>query len=116
MNRRYPPFAQQTKFSKWNPNHLFILAGSKSWECTKALNESGHCGAVVCYPEQHAPNSFRWPVSGLDVTVKSTDTSEDTLEELSYELLRAGANLVVVIHGTSADIAVYRQKEIADAA
>lgn len=116
MNRCYPPFAKKTGFSRWNPNHLFVLAGSGSWSRARALNYSGQCGAVVCCPDDQPASSFRWPVSGLDVTVRSTDTSEDALEDLAYELLKADANLVIVIHGSKADIAVYRQKEIADAA
>ena len=116
MSRKYPPFARQTKLSRWNPNHVFVVTGIGSWKRAKTLNKSGQCGAVVCCPDDQPASSFRWPVSGLDVTVRSTDTSEDALEDLAYELLKADANLVIVIHGSKADIAVYRQKEIADAA
>lgn len=116
MSRKYPPFARQTKLSRWNPNHVFVVTGIGSWKRAKTLNKSGQCGAVIGYSGEHSPDTYRWPVSGMDVTIKDSGTSKDVLEALAHELLKAGANLVAVIYGTNADIAVYRQKEIADAA
>ena len=114
--RRYPPFSRMASPSKWQPNHVFVMAGPKSFEQAQSLYRSGQCQPAIPIPENITPSLYKWPVSGMDVTVKNLGTSIDFAETLVYELLKAGARLVVHIDTDSGYVSIHRPEDLTDAA
>ena len=114
--RRYPPFARKVKPGRWQPNHVFIIAGPGAFGYAKSLYDSGQCQPALPCPENISPELYRWPVSGMDVTVKNLGSSDEDTERLVYELLKAGANLVVNADDLTGAITVYRQEGLQNAA
>lgn len=114
-NRRYPPFARMAGPSKWQPNHVFVIAGPKSFEKAQSFYRSGRCQPAIPVPENVTPSLYKWPVKGMDVTVKNLGSSMDFAVALVYELLRAGARLVVHVDAESGQISVHRPEEVPNA-
>ena len=114
--RRFPPHARQAKLSKWQPNHVFIITGPGAFDYAKSLNDSGQCQPAIPCPENFSPELYQWPVNGMDVTVKNLGTSDGITESLVYELLKAGAILVVNADHSTGEVSVHRQESLADVA
>ena len=114
--RRYPPFSRKVKPSKWQPNHVFVITGPGAYEYARSLYKSGHCQPAIPCPEHFSPELYRWPVSGMDVTVKNLGSTDEFTETLIYELLKAGAIFVVNADHSTGEVSVYRQEGLQDAA
>ncbi len=114
--RHYPPFSRLAKLNKWQPNHLFVITGPGAFEYAKSLYQSNQCQPVLPCPENISPELYQWPVIGLDVTIKNLGSSESDTETLIYELLKAGANLVVNVDSITGAVTVYRPEGLPDAA
>ena len=114
--RRYPPYARKAKLNTWQPNHVFVIAGPTSFSYARELYESGQCQPALPIPGNLSPELYHWPVRGLDVTVKNLGTSDSFAESLIYELLKAGAKLVVHVGACSGHITIHRPEEYSDAA
>ncbi len=114
--RRYPPFSRMACPSKWQPNHVFVIAGTKSFEQAQSLYRSGQCQPAFPIPENITPSLYKWPVNGMDVTVKNLGTSIEFAESLVYELLKAGAVLVVHVDADSGHVSIHRPEELSGAA
>ena len=105
----YAPLSHKVKLGKWSRNHVFVISGPGALTRAKILHRSGRCQPAIAYSGDRPPDSYQWPVCGLDVTVKDTGTQEETLEQLAHQLLKAGANLVALVHGPSCAVTVYRR-------
>ena len=114
--RKYPPFARKLKPSRWQPNHLFVLTGPGATAQAERLRQLGQSQPALAVPEGATPSSLKWPVCGMDVTVKDYGASTEHAESLCYELLRAGANLIVYVDATSDIISIHRRGEVPNAA
>ena len=114
--RQYPPFARKVKPSKWQPNHVFVISGPGAHEYARSLYKSGQCQPAIPCPEHFSPELYEWPVNGMDVTVKNLGSTVEFTESLIYELLKAGANLVVNADDLTGAITVYRREGLSDAA
>ncbi len=113
---RYPPFSKLAKPSKWQSNHLFVIIGPGAFDYARSLFRSGKCQPALPCPENISPELYQWPVKDMDVTVKNLGSSDRDTEELIYELLKAGANLVVNADDSTGAITVYRREGLPDAA
>jgi hypothetical protein len=114
--RRYPPFSRLAKTGKWQPNHVFVIAGPNAHELARSLYKSGQCQPAYPIPENITPSLYKWQVDGKDVTVKNLGTSVEFAEALVYELLKAGAKLVVHVESESGHISIHRPEEFFDVA
>lgn len=114
--RRYPPLAKKVKQGKWQPNHAFVIAGPNAWGQAESLFNSGHCQPAIAYPGDKPANAYRWPVYGMEVTIKNLGTSESDTEQLVFELLKAGAILVVNAEHATGEVSVYRREGLQNAA
>ncbi len=114
--RQYPPFSRMAKRSKWQPNHVFVIAGPKAFEQARSLYESDQCQPAFPIPENVTPSLYKWPVNGMDVTVRNLGTSIEFAESLVYELLKAGALLVVHVDADSGHVSIHRPEELSGAA
>ena len=114
--RRYPPFSRMAKRSKWQPNHVFVIAGPKSFEQARSFYESGQYQPAIPVPENVTPSLYKWPVNRMEVTVKNLGTSIEFAEVLIYELLKAGALLVVHVDADSGHVSIHRPEELSGAA
>ena len=114
--RKYPPFSRKARQSKWQPDHVFVIAGPGAFDYARSLYRRNRYQPTIPCPENISPELYKWPVNGMDVTIKNLGTSIDFAEELVYELLRAGAKLVVHIDTESSHISVHRDEEVTDAA
>jgi hypothetical protein len=102
--------------SKWQPNHVFIITGLGAFDYAKSLYDSGRYQPALPCPENISPELYRWPVSGMDVTIKNLGSTDEFTESLIYELLKAGAILVVNANHATGEVTVYRQEGLQDAA
>ena len=111
-----PPFGSQAKPQRYQPNHVFVMTGSGAWDLARKYNDLGY-PALVC-PYDESPDEYRWPVMGMDVTVFDFGVAEDRLEALAYTLLKAGADLVVIVADAvgRGEIFVYRREALSNAA
>ena len=117
MNRRrYPPFAKKVKPSKWQTNHAFVIAGSDAWGQAESLFSSGQCQPAIAYPTDKPANAYRWPVHGMEVTIKNLGMPESDTEQLVHELLKAGAILVVNADHSTGEVSVHRQEGLQNVA
>ena len=114
--RKYAPFSRKVRSSKFQPNHVFVIAGPGSFDYAKSLYQRDRYQPAIPCPENISPELYKWPVSGMDVTVKNLGTSDSFAEELVYELLRAGAKLVVHVDSKKGYASVHRAEEVTDAA
>lgn len=108
----YAPLSHRVKLGKWSRNHVFVISGPGALSRAKSLYRSGQCQPAIAYNGDCPPDAYRWPVWGLDVTVKDNGTPDETLEQLAHELLKANANLVAVVHGPSCAVAMYRRESV----
>ncbi len=115
-NRQYPPFSKKVGLSKWQPNHVFVITGPGAYEYARVLHKSGRCQPAVPCPEHFSPELYQWPVNGMDVTVKNLGTTDEFAESMAYELLKAGANLVVNADDSTGAITIFRQESLPDVA
>jgi len=115
-NRQYPPFSKTAKPSRWQPTHVFVITGPGAFEYARSLYRSGQCQPAIACPENISPELYRWPVIGMDVTVKNLGSSDSEAEKLVYELLKAGANLVVNADEPSGAIMVFRREGLSNVA
>ena len=95
MTKRVSPFATVARPQKYQPNHVFVICGPGSWELARQYNKFNY-PALVC-PDNESPDSFKWPVFKMDITVLDYGFSDDQLQALAYSLLKAGALLVAVV-------------------
>jgi len=79
--------------------HVWIYAGSAAW--TRALSRAQTGLPVLALPQGRSPESYRWPVSGFDVTIVGDDEPEDVLRHLAFILRQSGARLIAVVCGRS---------------
>ena len=102
-----PPFAYYPGRS--HIRHVWIYAGSNAWATALSRARSGL--PVLVLPLGRSPDSYRWPVIGLDITVIGNDASTEVLERLASTLLRAGACLIAVVCGPrNSSLVIYRQR------
>jgi len=116
VNRKYPPYARKVNPSKWQPKHVFVITGPRAFDYAKSLYDSDQYQPALPCPENISPELYRWPMSGMDVTILNLGSTDDFTESLIYELLKTGANLVVNVHHSTGAIIVYRQEGLQDAA
>jgi len=116
VSRRYPPLANMVKPSKWGRDHVSIITGPGAFEYARSLYRSNQCQPAIPCPENVSPELYQWPVKGMDITVKNLGSSDADTEKLVYELLKAGAILVVNADDSTGAITVYRQEALADVA
>ena len=111
-----PPFGSRAKPQKNMPNHVFVMTGSGAWDLARRYNDLGY-PALVC-PDDKSSDAYRWPVMGMDVTVFDFGVLEDRLEELAHTLLKAGAELVVIVADAvgRGEIFAYRREALSNAA
>ena len=114
--RQYPPFSKKVGLNKWQPKHVFVITGPGAYEYARSLYKSDQCQPAIPCPEHFSPELYQWPVKDLDVTVKNLGSPDRDTEELIYELLKAGANLVVNADGPTGAITVYRREGLLDVA
>lgn len=114
--RQYPPFSMMAKRSKWQSDHVFVITGPGAFDFAQSLYKSGQNQPAIPCPENISPELYRWPVNGMDVTVKNLGSSDSDTEKLIYELLRANANLVVNVDSSIGAVTVYRREGLSDAA
>ena len=116
MTRPLPPFGSRAKPQKNMLNHVFVMSGPGAWDLARKYNDLGY-PALVC-PDDESSDAYRWPVMGMDVTVFDFGVPEDRLEALAYTLLKAGAELVVIVADAvgRAEIFVYRREALPNAA
>ncbi len=112
----YPPYSRRPRSGPWQPCHVFVITGPRSFEYARTLYESGQCQPAIPCPEHFSPELYQWPVYGMDVTVKNLGSSDRDTEELIYELLKAGANLVVNANDSTGAITVYRREGLSNVA
>lgn len=93
--RRYPPFARMPRSGQWQCDHVFVLVGLGAYDRAQRLYNIGQCLPAISIPESVDPSLYKWPVRGMDVTVKNYGTTTEFAECLIFELLMAGAKLVV---------------------
>ena len=111
-----PPFGSRARPRKNMPNHVFVMTGSGAWDLARKYNDLGY-PALVC-PDDKSSDAYRWPVMGMDVTVFDFGVLEDRLEELAHTLLKAGAELVVIVADAvgQGEVFAYRREALSDAA
>ena len=116
MTNPMPPFGNQAKPQKNMLNHVFVMTGSGAWGMARKYNDLGY-PALVC-PDDESSDAYRWPVMDMDVTVFDFGVTEDRLEALAYALLKAGAELVVIVADAfgRGEIFTYRREALSDAA
>ena len=112
--RRYPPFSRMVKPSKWQANHVFIITGPGAFDYAKALYQRNRYQPAIPCPENISPELYKWPVDGMEVTVKNLGTSNTDTEILIHELLKAGATLVANADNLSGAITIYRREGLSD--
>ena len=110
--RRYPPYSRIAKPNKWQPNHAFVIAGPGAHDLARSLYEKNECQPALPIPENITPCLYKWPVSGMDVTVRNLGTSVDFAESLVYELLKAGAKLVAHVDAVTGHVSIHRSEEL----
>ncbi|MCZ6679146.1 MAG: hypothetical protein O7E52_18090 [Candidatus Poribacteria bacterium] len=62
------------------------------------------------------PDSFRWPVSGYEITLINMGLSDDYIETLMHTLLCSGALFVVIVSKWDTGASIHRPEELSDAA
>ena len=70
----------------------------------------------MAYPGDKPASAYRWPVCGMEVTIRNLAMLDNDTEQLVYELLKAGAILVVNADHSTGEVSVYRQEGLQDAA
>ena len=116
MKRRYPPFSKTPRSGPWQVDHVFVLIGPGAYDTAASLYRKGQCQPAIAVPNNASPELYRWPVFGSDVTLKNYGKSDSVAEQFIYELLRAGARLVVCIDEITSNITVHRPRGESDAA
>lgn len=111
MKRRFPPYSRKLSLGRQQPNHVFVLTGPGAFDHAARLYKLGQCQPAIPSPENITPSLYEWPVCGMDVTVKDFGASIEHAETLCYELLAAGANLVVYVDSADGQISVHRPKD-----
>ena len=111
-----PAFGSRAKPQENMPNHVFVMTGSGAWDRARKYNDLGYPALVFPYDE--SPDTYRWPVMDMDVTVFDFGVLEDSLEALAHTLLKAGAVLVVIVADAvgSGEIFAYRREALTNAA
>ncbi len=93
--------------------NLWIFSGPRAWTLARWRVENAL--PVLVLPPGGDPSDFQWPVLGTEITVVDSGSTETLLEALAHILLASGALLVCVSYGEPKTLAVFRQKEVADA-
>lgn len=108
------PLAPYSHIAKPIGLGLFVLAGPGSMQQAKYRNAQGM--AALAITGDMAPDSFRWPVMGFEITLINMGLADDYIEVLVHTLLRSGASLVVIVSKWDTGASVHRREELSNAA
>lgn len=96
---KLPPFAKTLIARQQYRNHPFlavVCAGVEAWEHAQQWNRQPDYSAVVL-PAGQRPDSFKWPVKGLDCIIERSAGPDDSLIiDLVKALFLSGALTVSV--------------------
>jgi hypothetical protein len=83
----------------------WIFVGPEAWTWAKSDTRR-----KLVMPPDSRPEEFRWPVAGLEPVVLDTGASDDLLQRVAHELLKAGAlSVAVVPHDSRKALAMFRR-------
>lgn len=109
--KQLAPYAKRLPYDHRN---LWIFSGPRAWISARWRAKSGL--PVLVLPPSGDPSELQWPVLGTEITVVDSGSNESVLEALAHNRLASGASLVCVSYGEPRTLAVFRQKELVDAA
>ena len=97
-NRRFPPYAAQVPAQV---KTVWISAGPDAWSRAQRWKSDGTPGLVL--PPGDNPADYIWPVEKFNVALIATDMPPDEAAALVRELMDAGAEVIAVLYGPSAN-------------
>ena len=109
---RLPPFgrtlADALRSGMRPRGDVWIYTGTDAWDAAKARSQFR---TVLVLPENEIPESYNWPVRGVDVLVVETSpVNPEILYRLAWRLLCDGAKVVRVITHDNG-LAVFREEQ-----